>query len=269
MLYCRKIPPLLAIIPMKSYDDLQRFKEKTQTNHIEFKDMSEQTKNSDSANWAIIKQLMNEGAGSALGNGQLTDIAAPQPITHETFTAPPASLQTLPTQPHSLRPQPVAPAFVEPHSVAAFVAKPAATQIGVSLLESISASLKPVAAAEPASAEPVLTAAQAADPLAAAWSPQAANPLTAAQATRPAPASSLMASLPVAPSAPTAPAPFTSVSLQSVATAQAAPAAFTQPTAEQAPRFRQLFSTAPEPAAAAISKDTLLQPLLERIASCR
>lgn len=271
---------------MKSYDDLQRFKEKTQTNHIEFKDMSDQTMNSDAANWAIIKQLINEGSEAALGNGQLTDIAAPQPIAGDTFTAPHTSLQALLTQPHSLRPQPVAEASVQPHSVAAFVAKPAAAQIGASLLESISASLKPVATEEPAPAEPEsaavpsaqalnslaaanplaaaqtvnpLAAAQAANPLAAA---RTVNPLAAAQSTGPAPASSLMASLPVAPSAATTPS--AAATSQPAAAAQSAPA---QPTADQPPRFRQLFSS--EPASAAISKDTLLQPLLERIASCR
>jgi hypothetical protein len=252
---------------MKSYDDLQRFKEKTQTNHIEFKDMSDQTMNSDAANWAIIKQLMNEGTEAALGNGQLTDIAAPQPITNDIFTASHASLEALPTQAHSLRPQPAVQASAQPHSVAAFVAKPAAAQIGASLLESISASLKPVATEEPAPAEPEsatarfaqasnpLASAQAFNPLAAAQPAQTANPLAAAQATGPASTSSLMTSLPVAPSAAVSPQPATS-----------APGAPAQSSADQPPRFRQLFSSEP---AAAISKDTLLQPLLERIASCR
>ncbi len=234
---------------MKSYDDLQRFKEKTQTNHIEFKDMSEQTKNSDSANWAIIKQLMNEGAETGLGNGQSIDVPAPQPIAEDTFIAPAAPI---------VRPQPVA----QSHSVAAFVAKPAATQIGASLLDSISASLKPAQAADsltsaqPAqAADPLTTAqpAQAADPLTTAQPAQAANPLTTA---RPA-AASLLASLPTAPpaAARTAPGGF-------------APAAAPQPAAEL-PRFKQLFSSAPESSLTVLSKETLLQPLLERIASCR
>ncbi|KGT95077.1 hypothetical protein NG99_05430 [Erwinia typographi] len=246
---------------MKSYDDLQRFKEKTQTNHIDFKDMSEQTKNSDSANWAIIKQLMNEGAETGLGNGQSIDVPAPQPIAEDTFIAPAAPVA---------RPQPA----VQSHSVAAFVAKPAATQIGASLLDSISASLKPTPAADPlttaqpapaanplTTAQPApaanpLTAAQpapAADPLTAAQPAQAANPLTTA---RPA-ATSLLASLPTAPpaAARTAPGGF-------------APAAAPQPAAEL-PRFKQLFSSTPESSLTVLSKETLLQPLLERIASCR
>lgn len=192
---------------MKSYDDLQRFKEKTQTNHIEFKDMSEQTKNSDNTNWAIIKQLMTDDAEPTLGNGQRIDVAAPQPVGEDVFKAvhvqPEAVLQT---QPHSLRP------VAQQHSVAALVARPVGAQVGGSLLDSISASLKPAAEPAPAAAETLLAAAQP-DAFAA---PPARTPVQA-----------------------------------------------------ELPRFKQLFSTAPEPSIVALSKDTLLQPLLERIASCR
>lgn len=258
MVYCRKIPPLSAIIPMKSYDDLQRFKEKTQTNHIEFKDMSEQTKNSDSANWAIIKQLMNDGAESALGNGQRIDVPAPQPIAEDSLdallgqAAQPAPPVQQPKPPH----QP--PAHAPSHSVAPLVAKPAAAQIGGSLLDSISASLKPAPVAEPApEPQAVNPFNEAQNPLASAQ-PAFATPAAAAPAAQPAPAASpLMASL---------------SSLPTAAPAQTAPvrqpAAPVQPAADL-PRFKQLFSTAPEPSVTSLSKDTLLQPLLERIASCR
>ncbi|MGA7506828.1 MAG: cellulose biosynthesis protein BcsO, partial [Erwinia billingiae] len=170
MVYCRKIPPLSAIIPMKSYDDLQRFKEKTQTNHIEFKDMSEQTKNSDSANWAIIKQLMNDGAESALGNGQRIDVPAPQPIAEDSLDAL-LGQAAQPVQPvQQPKPQHQPPTHGPSHSVAPLVAKPAAAQIGASLLDSISASLKPAPVAEPAP-EP-----QAVNPF-----NEAQNPLASAQ----------------------------------------------------------------------------------------
>ena len=283
MLYCRKIPPLSAIVPMKSYDDLQRFKEKTQTNHIEFKDMSEQTKNSDNANWAIIKQLMNDDAESALDNGQRIDVAAPQPIAENTFTAPPvqpgAQLQT---QPHSLRP------VAQQHNVAAFVARPVGAQEGGSLLESISASLKPAAEPAPAAAENPLASfqpVQAMNPLAVA---QPQNPLTAAPpgafaaaAAPPAPVQAmnpLAAAQPQNPLTAAQPGVFAAAAAQPASVLSSLPAAPlarapvqvapAQPQAEM-PRFKQLFSTAPEPSAVALSKDTLLQPLLERIASCR
>lgn len=205
---------------MKSYDDLQRFKEKTQTNHIEFKDMSEQTKNSDTANWAIIKQLMNDDSTSSLGNGQLADIAAPQPVDADIFASTAAAPQP---------PRVPAPQAANTH---AFVsAKSAARQAGGSLLESISASLKPAAVAEPAP-EPVH-----AEP--------AVNPFAQAE---------LAAAASVPPSAPQP--------------AFVAPQPAARPTASE-PRFKQLFSVSPEAAATALSKETLLQPLLEKIASCR
>lgn len=261
MVYCREIPPLSAIIPMKSYDDLQRFKEKTQTNHIEFKDMSEQTKNSDSANWAIIKQLMNDGAESALGNGQRIDVPAPQPIAEDSLDAL-LGHAAQPVQPPVQQPKPPhqPPTHAPSHSVAPLVAKPAAAQIGGSLLDSISASLKPAPVAEPApkpqaiypvneaqhplaSAQPDFAAQAAAQPAPAAGVAPAASPLMAS-----------LSSLPTAAPAQTAPV--------------RQPAAPVQPAADL-PRFKQLFSTAPEPSVTSLSKDTLLQPLLERIASCR
>lgn len=261
MVYCREIPPLSAIIPMKSYDDLQRFKEKTQTNHIEFKDMSEQTKNSDSANWAIIKQLMNDGAESALGNGQRIDVPAPQPIAEDSLDAL-LGHAAQPVQPPVQQPKPPhqPPTHAPSHSVAPLVAKPAAAQIGGSLLDSISASLKPAPVAEP------VPKPQAVNPVNEAQHPLAsAQPDFAAQAAaQPAPAAA------VAPAA--SPLMASLSSLPTAAPAQAAPvrqpAATVQPAADL-PRFKQLFSTAPEPSVTSLSKDTLLQPLLERIASCR
>lgn len=261
MVYCREIPPLSAIIPMKSYDDLQRFKEKTQTNHIEFKDMSEQTKNSDSANWAIIKQLMNDGAESALGNGQRIDVPAPQPIAEDSLDAL-LGHAAQPVQPPVQQPKPPhqPPTHAPSHSVAPLVAKPAAAQIGGSLLDSISASLKPAPVAEPAPKP------QAVNPVNEAQHPLAsAQPDFAAQAAaQPAPAAA------VAPAA--SPLMASLSSLPTAAPAQTAPvrqpAAPLQPAADL-PRFKQLFSTAPEPSVTSLSKDTLLQPLLERIASCR
>ncbi|PRB58728.1 cellulose biosynthesis protein BcsO [Erwinia billingiae] len=240
---------------MKSYDDLQRFKEKTQTNHIEFKDMSEQTKNSDSANWAIIKQLMNDGAESALGNGQRIDVPAPQPIAEDSLDAL-LGHAAQPVQPvQQPKPQHQPPTHGPSHSVAPLVAKPAAAQIGASLLDSISASLKPAPVAEPAP-EP-----QAVNPFNEAQNPLAsAQPAfaAAAPASQPAPAASpLMASLSSLP---------TAAPVQTAPARQ--PAAAVQPAADL-PRFKQLFSTAPEPSVTSLSKDTLLQPLLERIASCR
>lgn len=136
---------------MKSYDDLQRFKEKTQTNHIEFKDMSEQSLHSDSSNWAIIKQLLSDGSDPVLDKSQRIDVVAPQPIDPSVLLAPPVA--AAPAQP-----------------LPSFSAPAPAPSVGASLFDSISSSLKPgtppqAAAAvtpqpEVAPAEPVKPAVQ-------------------------------------------------------------------------------------------------------------
>ena len=188
---------------MKSYDDLQRFKEKTQTNHIEFKDMSEQTLNSTTTNWAIIKQLLNEGAGSVLDNSQRIDRAVPQPIDFADFTS--SSVENVPA--------------ISSLPVQSFVpATPGASdRVGASLLDSISASLQPAAVVP---AQPVFQAATAPVP-----QPVATQPVIAAHSP-----------------------------------ADEAPANVS---------YKQLFSTAAAPGSAALPKDMLLHPLLEKIASCR
>ena len=321
---------------MKSYDDLQRFKEKTQTDHIEFKDMSEQSLNSDTTNWAIIKQLLNDDAGSVLEKSQRIDVAAPQPIDPSSF-APPAA--------------PVAAAPAKP-AVQSFATTTAAS--GSSLLDSISSSLKsattaaaaPVATA-PASAAhaqhpgltPAETAAESAalrpapvaqitsaagsslfEQLAAQTPPRAAASVTPLQASVAAAAVTLSKPAAAPADAVIAPAPAASSVVQPQAaslTAQiqqqiapqtaselppstrglfppadvrptAAPAAgWVQSTADarEAPaapsawhvppqsgsadiHYKQLLGSAGA-AARAVSKESLLQPLLEKIASCR
>lgn len=247
---------------MKSYDDLQRFKEKTQTNHIEFKDMSEQALNSDTTNWAVIKQLLNEGAGSVLDNSQRIDRAALQPVDPAAFT--PSSAENVPV--------------TSPLSVQSFVpATPGASdRVGASLLDSISASLLQPAAAPAEGGELTPARVPTAGP-----APQRAMPVAQQTAVS---GSSLLAQLAVS----SAPAPQSAVEqLAPVVPAQpvfqAATAPVPQPVAAQpviaahSPAvdvpvnvsYKQLFSTATASGSAALPKDMLLHPLLEKIASCR
>lgn len=227
---------------MKSYDDLQRFKEKTQTNHIEFKDMSEQTRNADNTNWAIIRQLMNEE--SALGNGQRIDIAAPQPVAADLFSKTNAEAA------HA-----AAPAASTPASVAVFVAAKPVAQ-GGSLLDSISASLKPVAPPPERQPAPSVIGLQAGHPL-------DAPPLESRRPPLPKTTSSGVSLLDAVReqqglvTEPLAVRPLG---------ASSTPSAVTQET-----RFKQLFSASGARAAddKALPKETLLQPLLEKIALCR
>lgn len=243
---------------MKSYDDLQRFKEKTQTKHIEFKDMSEQTRNADNTNWAIIRQLT--GAESDLGNGQRIDVAAPQPAAADFFSQP--VTEVAPVKSLAKASAPVS------SSVAAFVAAKPAAQ-GGSLLDSISASLKP--AAQPQTSAQAPLSAAVPDMLRSSPDTSGASPLeTSLKPTTPSGASLLDAVR-----AQAAPAQLAHLQSGPVSAAELPSAAADRPhlssADEQPARFKQLFSAAGARAAAeqALPKDTPLQPLLERIASCR
>lgn len=228
---------------MKSYDDLQRFKEKTQTNHIEFKDMSEQVLNSDTTHWAVIKQLLNDGAGSVLDNGQLIARVVPQPIKPAAFTSSPsetaAVASSLPVQSYV----PATPA--------------ASDRVGASLLDSISASLQPVAApVERVAAAPVQAPVADAAPLRA---------MPVAQQTAVS-ASSLLAQVAAKTSAVPVPA---SAPVHQATDPGVIPSPLPAVDAPVQVSYKQLFSTAAEPASAALPKDMLLHSLLEKIASCR
>lgn len=192
---------------MNNYDDLQRFKEKTQTLDIAFKDMSGQAQETSRSQWALIRQL-ETGHPEAPLSGEERNVPAPVPMRAGELSAS--------TQ---------AP---EPHP---FARTQTAAQPRASLLDSLAANLKPVEPEAPP-----------------------ANPLTAA--SQPAPAANAH--------------PFTAAS-------QPAPAANTHPTVKisnrqeasaEPARFGALFRTrSSEPVS--LSKETLLKPLLEKIALCR
>ncbi|WP_033784398.1 cellulose biosynthesis protein BcsO [Pantoea sp. 9140] len=87
-----------------NYDDLQRFKEKTQTLDIDFKDMSGQAQEAaEHSKWALIRQLAKEDHQTSLGGGQRIDLPQPQPLRGDEFTAPPPES---PARPATLSAQP-------------------------------------------------------------------------------------------------------------------------------------------------------------------
>lgn len=87
-----------------NYDDLQRFKEKTQTLDIDFKDMSGQTQEAaEHSKWALIRQLAKEEQQTPFGSGQRIDLPQPQPLRGDEFTAPPPEA---PPRPATLSVQP-------------------------------------------------------------------------------------------------------------------------------------------------------------------
>lgn len=249
---------------MKNYDDLQRFKEKTKTLDIAFKDMSGQSQEADHSQWAIIRQLATDN-GPELGSGQRIDLPQPQPIRGDEFTAPvQAALEV------------VAPVASTPRgsildslaATAPVESAPATSPTGVSSL------FPPAPAAKPAPS--VLTQApkvthverQATTSL---FPPAPAKP---AAAVAPAPAAAFAAPVEAARQAePARPAPVPTFAVPAEparpapAPTFAAPAEPARPAAAPS-RFGSLFRSRPaEPAN--ISKETPLKPLLEKIALCR
>lgn len=76
---------------MKNYDDLQRFKDKTRTGAIDFKDMSAQSQQQSSGNWAIIKQLASEGdEQTMIAQGGSVSTPVPQSVDARVFESSPA-----------------------------------------------------------------------------------------------------------------------------------------------------------------------------------
>lgn len=186
---------------MKNYDDLQRFKEKTQTLDIAFKDMSGQLQEpAENSQWTLIRQLANnEETSTPFSGSQRIDLPQPQPLRGDEFHARAA-----------------APALRQPLAVA-----PAAARS--TLLDSLTGSA-PAAAA----------------PARASLFPPPPEPMLAP--VEPAPASALPAPAVSAPSA--------------------------APRAAPERRFGGLFRARhSEPAS--LPKETLLKPLLEKIALCR
>lgn len=72
---------------MKNYDDLQRFKDKTRTGAIEFKDMSAQTQPLNTSHWAIIKQLAGESDDALLAQAGSITVPVPQAVKPGEFDA--------------------------------------------------------------------------------------------------------------------------------------------------------------------------------------
>ncbi|MGG2080447.1 cellulose biosynthesis protein BcsO, partial [Lelliottia nimipressuralis] len=71
---------------MNHYDDLQRFKDKTRNQALDFKDFSGQNQVSEQGSWAILNQLQPQAETEAFALGGHVYLAAPQPVSAETFT---------------------------------------------------------------------------------------------------------------------------------------------------------------------------------------
>lgn len=254
---------------MNKYDDIKRFLEKSKTEDIDYKEISESSVGNGMTGsmnkWSLIKQVSaSEEAPSALENGRTT-LPTPQAISAEEF-------ERTVTVAHDLLNTPVStPSIAESTPINTLSAEIPAT--GSNLMEALRESLPPVS-----------------PPLAAPQAPTAQHSaaILHAQSVTPDSAGSLLDSvknaLPVQPPVQ-APQPQQRPQPQPAYSAPAAPVnaavapARTQPVVAPVPvsappppgaQFRQMFKQkAPLSAGAYLHRDTPLQPLLEMIASCR
>lgn len=201
---------------MKNYDDLQRFKDKTRTGDIHFKDLSAQNKQASNSGWAIINQLAGVDSDAALAKAGSVAVPVPQAVKPGELDAAFASLTKTPVA----EPAGSAPSIMQSLQVES-ADKTAQTQLNPAV-PSLFDQLRP-------EAPPHATVKE---------TPVAAAP----SAFHPAPA---------------------------LAPVQAPAETVTPPKPAEPVRFEQLFATKTSATASHPVKDLPLQPLLEKIASCR
>ncbi len=205
---------------MKNYDDLQRFKDKTRTGDIHFKDLSAQNKQASSSGWAIINQLAGVDSDAVLAKAGSVAVPVPQAVKPGELDAAFASLTKTPVA----EPAGSAPSILQ--SITSGSAdKEAQTQLHPAS-PSLFDQLRPEAASRAVVKETPVAAAPSAFHSAPALAP-------------------VPASVPVSAAAVNTPKPAEPV------------------------RFEQLFATKTSGRASHPVKDLPLQPLLEKIASCR
>ncbi|MFK3704348.1 cellulose biosynthesis protein BcsO [Raoultella sp. BIGb0138] len=70
---------------MNHYDDLQRFKEKTGTQSLHFRDLSSQAVTRDKGDWVILNQLTPGAKESSLAMGGSVSLPLPQQVPADLF----------------------------------------------------------------------------------------------------------------------------------------------------------------------------------------
>ncbi|MND13733.1 hypothetical protein D3C80_39100 [compost metagenome] len=108
-------------LSMNHYDDLQRFKEKTRTQSLHFKDLSSQSAAREQGDWVILNQLAPGEKESSLAMGGSVSLPLPQQVPADTFLwveAAPAQAAPEPTPPILTAEQTPAAAVVVPAAVA-------------------------------------------------------------------------------------------------------------------------------------------------------
>lgn len=173
---------------MNHYDDLQRFKEKTRTQSLDFKDLSSHAAAREQGDWVILNQLSpGEEKESSLAMGGSVSLPIPQPVPTDMFhwvEAQPAHtpLPSSPVAPAPVMPPPVSvSAPHDPLSVAenTRVAEPAPV-MAVPLAPAPAVAPAPapaVAPAPPVAVRPAVPSVQAAEGYAHLFAAKAVEPV--------------------------------------------------------------------------------------------
>ncbi|WP_236615334.1 cellulose biosynthesis protein BcsO [Dickeya dadantii] len=141
---------------------MQRFKDKAQIKDINFRDMSGQVLQSETAVWPIMKQLLrNQTGDDTLSGAQPVSIAQPVPVSQHVLSAPASS-----------------PRRVTPSSSLSLNADPSGGNQH-SLFNAIAASLPPAEAVSAPTPQPIAPPAPVSQPQPAALAMETAPPATA------------------------------------------------------------------------------------------
>lgn len=172
---------------MNHYDDLQRFKEKTRTQSLHFKDLSSQAPTREQGDWIILNQLTpGEEKDSSLAMGGSVSLPIPQPVPADMFHWVETEPEHTPVP--TVAPTPVAQQVVTP-PVSEPVASPIVAAAPVEPPPLVTPPTTPPVMAEPALAiaaapapapraapRPAVTPAQASDGFAHLFAAKAAEP---------------------------------------------------------------------------------------------
>lgn len=179
---------------MNHYDDLQRFKEKTRTQSLDFKDLSSHAAAREQGDWVILNQLSpGEEKESSLAMGGSVSLPIPQPVPTDMFHWVEAQPVHTPLPSSPVAPAPVMPPPVsvsaphDPLSVAenTRVAEPApAMAVPLAPAPAVAPDLAvapapapAVAPATPVAVRPAVPSVQAAEGYAHLFSAKAVEPV--------------------------------------------------------------------------------------------
>ena len=165
---------------MNHYDDLQRFKEKTRTQSLDFKDLSSHAAAREQGDWVILNQLSpGEEKESSLAMGGSVSLPIPQPVPTDMFHWVEAESAHTPQPTSPTAPAPVMPPPVSvsaPHDPLSVVENTRVAEPAPAMAVPL-APAPAVAPAPPVAVRPAVPSVQAAEGYAHLFAAEAVEPV--------------------------------------------------------------------------------------------